>query len=155
MQQWLSGTARSSWILPADQPFFRGQPYFILFTVWWAKQLWWVLYWSIGSQFFVSFVIGLISDGKPIRYGFGTGKVIRNGQGEADVPDKGLNLAYTCSQESCKSYQYSWHPKSWLLGLPDPFEETILFRFQAKVHGKKWVPWLQKPIAPLSWILFR
>ena len=39
------------------------------------------------------------------------------------LADNDLNLAYTCSQESYKSYQSSWHPKSWLLGLPDPLEE--------------------------------
>ena len=155
----MSCTARSPWILPADQPFFAGYSYFILFTIWWAKQLWGVLHWSIGSQFLVGFVLGLISDSKPISYGFGTWWAIRNGQGEADLPDKDLNVACSWSQESCKSYQKSWQQKSRLFGWPEPLGEAILLHFQAKVRGKKCMPWLQKPIATLSgskfwWILF-
>ena len=121
----MSGTARSHWILPAGQPFFTGCPCFALFTLWCAKQLCVVLYWSIRSQLIVSFVIGVISESKPRSHGSWRRWDIRNGQGEPDLPDKDLTLAYPWSPESYKSYQSLWHSKSWLLGLPQRLEDNI------------------------------
>ena len=77
--------------------------------------------------------------------GFGTRWTIRNGQGEAEEPDKDLNLAYTCSQESYKSYQSSWHPKSWLLGLPDPLEEKKHSIFRQKCAERNAYPDFKSP----------
>ena len=145
----MSGVAISPGILPAGQPFFTGCPYFALFTLWWEKQLCVILYWSIRSQLIVCFVLGVISDSKPRSHGPWTRWDIRNGQGEPDLPDKDLNLAYPWSQESYKSYQPFWHSKSWLLGLPESFEDNILFHFQSKVHRTKCMPWLQVPFSPL------